>query len=97
MARSAERVKNSAEFGKLAKEIDLVKARRARKALPLSEQELREQFTKEEAEKVDRRVNDFLDSPPDAGAYKFQRNFTNDEILHIMEDLLQGRKLVQAP
>jgi carboxyl-terminal processing protease len=97
--RSAERVKSSAEFGKLAKEIELVKARRARKSLPLNEQELREQFTKEEAEKADRRVNDLSapESSSDAGLYKFPRNFTNDEILHIMEDFFQGRKLVQAP
>jgi carboxyl-terminal processing protease len=92
-ARSAERVKNSAEFAKLAKEIELVKARRARKAIPLNEEELREQFTKDEAEKVDQRVNGlFPPESPDAGAYKFQRNFTNDEVLHIMEDFIQARR-----
>src|SRR5439155_12332787 len=37
-ARSAERLKNSAEFTKLAKELDLVKTRIARKAIPLNEQ-----------------------------------------------------------
>jgi carboxyl-terminal processing protease len=97
-ARSAERVKNSAEFAKLAKEIDMVKTRRERKAIALNEQELREQFTKEEAEKIDRRTNGFLapDEPSDSAAYKFQRNFTNNEILQIMEDLLQAKKLVQA-
>jgi carboxyl-terminal processing protease len=98
-ARSAQRVKNSAEFAKLAKELELVKARRARKAIPLNEQELREQFTKEEAEKLDRRVNGLV--PPvesnETGAYKLERNFTNNEILQIMEDFLQGRKLVQSP
>jgi carboxyl-terminal processing protease len=96
--RSTERVKNSAEFAKLAKEIELLKARRARKAIPLNEQELREQFTKDEAEKIDQRVNGlFPPESPDAATYKFQRNFTNDEVLHIMEDFVQGRKLVQSP
>jgi carboxyl-terminal processing protease len=91
-ARSAERVKNSAEFAKLAKEIDVVKARIARKAIPLDEQELREQFTKDEAEKLEQRANGVV--PPEAsetGTYKFQRNFTNNEILQIMEDFVQGR------
>ncbi len=97
-ARSAERVKSSAEFAKLAKEIELLKARKARKAIPLNEQELREQFTKDEAEKVDQRVNGLVPpESPDAGTYKFQRNYINDEVLRIMEDFVQGRKLVQSP
>jgi carboxyl-terminal processing protease len=97
-ARSAERVKNSAEFVQLAKEIDLVKTRIARKAFPLNEQELREQFTKDEAEKVEQRANGVLvpEGPTETGAYKFQRNFTNKEILQIMEDFVQAKKLVQA-
>ncbi|HLJ94964.1 MAG TPA: carboxy terminal-processing peptidase [Gemmataceae bacterium] len=96
-ARSAERVKNSAEFAKLAKEIELLKTRRARKAIPLNEAELREQFTKDEAEKVDQRVNGlFPPETPDTETYKFQRNFVNDEVLHIMEDFIQGKKLAQS-
>jgi carboxyl-terminal processing protease len=97
-ARSAQRVKNSAEFAKLAKEIALVKARKERKVIPLNEQEMRDQFTKEEAEKLDKRANGLV--PPEestTGAYKFERNFTNNEILQIMADFLQGRKLVQSP
>jgi len=97
-ARSAERVKSSAEFAKLAKEIELLKTRKARKAIPLNEQELREQFTKDEAEKVDQRVNGLVPpESPDAATYKFQRNYINDEVLRIMEDFVQGRKLVQSP
>ena len=35
--------------------------------------------------------------PPANGApYKFKRDFTNSEILQIMEDFLQGKKLVTA-
>src|SRR5439155_22092517 len=95
--RSTERVKNSGEFTKLAKEIELVKARKARKALPLNEQELREQFTKDEAEKLNER--DGLvppESSSDGKPYKFERNFTNNEVLQVMEDFLQGKKLVQS-
>jgi carboxyl-terminal processing protease len=98
-ARSAERVKNSTDFTKLAKEVDLVKARKESKKMPLNEQELRAQFTKEEAENAEKRANGLLpsESSSDAGAYKFQRNCTNNEILHIMEDFLQAKKLVQSP
>jgi carboxyl-terminal processing protease len=97
-ARSAERVKDSAEFTKLAKEAELIKERRERKKVPLNEQELRGQFTKEEAEKVDQKANGLL--PPEESSnsttYKFPRNFTNNEVLHIMADLLQSKKLMIA-
>jgi carboxyl-terminal processing protease len=96
-ARSAQRVKDSAEFAKLAKEIDLVKMRKARKVMPLNEAELRDQFTKEEAEKVEKQANGYLPPDSSSGAYKFERNCTNNEILQIMGDFLQGRKLVQSP
>lgn len=98
-ARSAQRVKASAEFAKLEKEIEMVKARKERKVMPLNEQELRAQFTKEEAEKVEQRANGFLppESSSDGGVYKFPRNFTNNEILQIMEDFVQGPKPVPAP
>jgi hypothetical protein len=92
--RSAQRVKESADFAKLAKEIALFNARKARKTLPLNEQELRAQLNKDEMEKIDK-VED--PSPPDPPSsepvFKFKRNFTNNEILKIMEDYLQGRKL----
>jgi carboxyl-terminal processing protease len=96
--RSAERVKNSKDFAKLAKELELIKARKESKKFPLSEKELRDQFTKEEAEKADQTLNGDLPPEPktDAKDYKFQRNFTNNEILAIMEDLLRGKELAQS-
>ncbi len=95
-ARSAERVKKSADFAKLAKDIELLKARKARKIVPLNEQELKAQFSKDEADKAEKLENGLPpEAPPDA-KYKFQRNFTNNEVLQIMEDFLQGRKLAQA-
>jgi carboxyl-terminal processing protease len=98
-ARSAERVKNSTEFAKLAKEIDLVKARKESKKLPLNEQELRGQFTQDEAENAEKQANGLLptETSSDSGAYKFKRNYSNNEILHIMEDFLQPGKLAQSP
>jgi len=96
-ARSAERVKASKDFTKLAKDIDRIKALRDRKKVPLNEEELKEQMSKEEAEKADKDKEDpDLESKPEKGAYKFRRNFINDEALKIMEDLLQGKKLLPA-
>ncbi len=87
-ARSAERVKASKDFAKLTKDIDRVKALRDRKKMPLNEQELKEQFNKEDADKAEK----IKSGAPD-GVYKFQRNFINNEVLKIMEDFLQGKKV----
>ena len=98
-ARSAQRVKESKEFVRLNKEIELLEARRARKAIPLNEKELKEQFSQEEAEKADQKASGLL--PPeqsaDKGPYKLQRNFMNNEVLNIMEDFLHGKQLAQVP
>lgn len=98
--KSAQRVKDSKEFAKLLKEVEQLKARKARKAVPLNEEELRAQMSKEEAEKVDQQVDgeppqdptDPKDKDKDKGIYKFRRNFTNNEILQIMDDLIQSKK-----
>jgi len=93
--RSAGRIKESKDFTKLAKEIEQFKTWKARKKVPLNEKELREQFTKNAAEKLDQKANELDPEPPSTEtAYKFKRNFTNKEILQIMEDLIQGEKLV---
>ena len=89
---SAKRVKESADFGKLAKEAVLVKARKGRKSVPLNEKELREQFNKEDAEKIDMKDEADPDQPMNGGPYKFKRNFTNNEVLQIMEDFLKTPK-----
>ena len=96
--RSAKRVKDSADFAKLAKEIEQYKTRKARKSMPLNEKELREQFNKDDAEKAADKTEDLLapDTTADKGAYHFKRNFWNNEVLQIMEDFLQGKKLVSA-
>jgi carboxyl-terminal processing protease len=92
--RSAQRVKESADFAKLTKDIALFNARKARKTLPLNEQELRAQLNKDEMEKIEKVEDPALPDPPSGEAvFKFKRNFTNNEILKIMEDFLQGRKL----
>jgi carboxyl-terminal processing protease len=98
-ARSAERVKTSKDFAKLAKEIKRVKTMRANKKVPLNEQELKEQMNKEEAEKVDRAESGLPEKPEeekDQRAYKFRRNFLNSEVLKIMEDYLQAKKASPA-
>jgi carboxyl-terminal processing protease len=94
-ARSAQRVQSSKDFAKQGKDIELFKVRKNRKSIPLNEQELRDQFTKDEAEKADQKANDLL--PPDESTdtkkeYKFARNFFNNEVLQIMDDFLQGKK-----
>ena len=96
-ARSAERVQASKDFTKLAKDIDRLKTMRDRKQIPLNERELKAQMSKEEADDAD---PEKVGSPPepkeDNATYKFQRNFISTEILKIMEDVLQGKKLVPA-
>jgi carboxyl-terminal processing protease len=96
--RSATRVKDSADFAKLAKEIDLFKARKDRKSVPLNEKELKDQLAKDDANKIDDKIKEL--SPPEtsggAADYKFKRTFINDEVLKIAEDLSQGKKLVVA-
>jgi hypothetical protein len=94
-ARSTDRVKNSADFAKVTKEAERIKARRDRKLIPLNEKELREQYSKEDAEKADQKAQGLLppDTVSDTTAYKFTRNFFNNEILQIMEDWLQGKKI----
>ena len=91
--RSAKRIKESADFAKLAKEIDQFKTRKARKSLPLNEKELREQYNKDDAEKLDPKPDAADPDAPASGPYKFKKNFTNGEVLKIVEDLVQSKKL----
>jgi carboxyl-terminal processing protease len=94
--RSAERVQRSPEFTKLIKEVDDFKARRARKQFPLNEQELRDQVIKEDAEKADQKTHGLLPPEPmgEMTDYKFQRNFASNEVLQIMQDFVQAKKLL---
>jgi len=86
--RSEQRIKASADFTKLAKEIEQFKVRKASKSLPLNEKELREQFSDDEVKKLDLKDSLLPEDPMDGGAYKFKRNFTNTEELNIMEDFI---------
>jgi carboxyl-terminal processing protease len=96
-ARSAERVKASKDFAKLAKDIERVKTLRDRKRVPLNEAELKAEMSKEEAEDADPDKSGLPPEPKgDKAIYKFQRNFIGNEILKIMEDFLQGKKLLPA-
>lgn len=95
-ARSAQRVQASKEFAKLAKDIERVKGLRDRKQIPLSEAELKAQMSKEEADDADPEAAP-KEPKTDDGVYKFPRNFTSTEILKIMEDVVQGKKLLPAP
>ena len=96
-ARSAQRIKDSTDFAKLAKEIEQFKARKDRKFVSLNENELREQISKEDADKA-ARLDDLL--PPDQTAdgkpYKYPRTFLNNELLQIAVDFVQGKKLLAA-
>ncbi len=96
--RSARRIKESTDFAKLAKEIELLKAWKDRKRVPLDEKELREQFSKEAEAKIEQKANELssAETPPEGAAYKFKRNFLGKEVLHIMEDFLQGDKLAPS-
>ena len=91
--RSADRVKASKEFAKLDKDIERVKTLRDRKKISLSAADLKAEMSKDDAlddleKNPEPKVNDRV--------YKFERNFTNIEILKIMEDVLEGKKLLPA-
>jgi carboxyl-terminal processing protease len=93
-ARSAQRVAASKDFTKLAKDIERIKAVRQRKQVPLSESELKDQIKSEEADQAEQDKSGLIpEQKLDEAVYKFPRNFISTEVLHIMEDLLQGRKL----
>ena len=90
---SAKRVRQSTEFAKLLKDIERLKERKARKKVPLNEQELKDQLKKDDAEKLDKRTEEA--TPKDTSAsteYKFKRTFLNNEVLQIMEDFVAARK-----
>jgi tail specific protease DUF3340 len=87
-ARSAERVHASKDFAKLAKDVERLKSVLKRKRVPLNEQELKEQTKKEDADRDKTRDNS--EPKVDDPIYKFPRTFTNNEVLKIVEDLLQG-------
>jgi carboxyl-terminal processing protease len=94
--RSAERVDKSPEFAKLAKDVERLKARKARKSIPLSEEELKTEFGKD-AEKAEREIDGGpTPEPEEKGAYKFRRTYINNEILQITEDFAQGKRLLSA-
>ncbi len=62
--------------------------------MPLDEKELRDQYGKDDQAKLDEKVDDLEKDPPqDGSAYKFKRTFVNNEVLEIMVDLLQAKKL----
>jgi carboxyl-terminal processing protease len=92
--RSDQRVKESRDFAKLARDIGWLKQWKARKKVTLNEKELREQL-KDEEEKATPKSDE-----PALGkfekTYKFKRNFTNNEVLRITQDFLQGKKLLSS-
>jgi carboxyl-terminal processing protease len=85
--RSEQRIKASADFAKLAKEIEQLKTRKANKSLPLNEKELKEQFSDDEVKKLEK-DNPLPEEPAEGGVFKFKRNFTNNEVLSVMEDFI---------
>jgi carboxyl-terminal processing protease len=92
--RSTERIKASPDFTKLAKEIEQFKVRKGRKSLPLNEKELRAEFSDEEVKKLDMKDEPAPENPMEGAVYKFKRNFTNNEVLSIMEDFISAEGLL---
>jgi carboxyl-terminal processing protease len=93
--QSERRVKESSDFAKLAKEVEAFKARKARKAVTLNEKELREQLTREDADKLDEKANEALpkETSAEGEVFKFKRNYVNDEVLRIMADFVQAKNV----
>jgi carboxyl-terminal processing protease len=91
--QSAKRVRESAEFARLLKDVERLKERKARKKLPLNEDELKEQLKKDDSEKLDKRTEEA--TPKDNSGnpeYKFKRTYLNNEVLQIMEDFVTAKK-----
>ena len=80
-------------FLKLGAEVHICSRR---KAVSLNEAELREQLSKEDADKA-AKLDDLLppDPPADGKPYKFARTFLNNEALQIAEDFVQGKRLLE--
>jgi carboxyl-terminal processing protease len=96
-ARSAQRVRDSKDFTRLAGDIERLKRWQKLKKMPLSEKEFKEQLSKDEADPADpEKKGQPPEGKPADGSYKLPRNFINNEVLQIMEDFLQGRKLLPA-
>jgi carboxyl-terminal processing protease len=96
-ARSAQRIRASKDFTRLAGDIERLKGWQQLKKMPLSEKELKEQVSKDEADQADPEKKGLPpERKPTDGTYKLPRNFINNEVLQIMEDFLQGRKLLPA-
>jgi carboxyl-terminal processing protease len=96
--RSAKRIQESKEFVKLAKDVERVKTQKARKTMPLNEKELREQMTSDDAKKTEELLNGETseETRTEKTPYKFKKNATNNEVLQIMQDLVQGKALTSA-
>jgi carboxyl-terminal processing protease len=90
-ARSAERIKASNDFAKLARDIERARTLKELKKMPLAETEFKQQMTPDEAEKADKGgANRKGDQSKEK--YQFERNFYNNEVLKILEDFLQLRQ-----
>jgi len=89
---STKRVRQSTEFAKLLKDIERLKERKARKKVPLNEQEFKDQIARDDAEKLDKRTEEAVPKETSAVEYKFKRTFINNEVLHIMEDFVTAKK-----
>jgi carboxyl-terminal processing protease len=96
--RSAKRVQQSKDFSKLAKDVERLRVQKARKSLPLNEKELREEFALDDPKKSDGSGTGEGggETSTSRAPYKFKPTFTNNEVLQIMEDLVQGKKLLSA-
>lgn len=85
-SRSAERVKGSSDFAKLGKDIERLEARRARGTVSLNEQELKADVGSEEDDEDGDRPSARRKRE---NGYKFRRDFQNNEVLAIVEDLIK--------
>jgi carboxyl-terminal processing protease len=89
---SAKRVRQSTEFAKLLKDIERLKDRKARKKVPLNEQEFKDQLARDDSEKLDKRTEEATPKETSAVEYKFKRTFVNNEVLQVVEDFVAAKK-----
>ena len=94
---SDSRVKDSTDFKRLDKDIEIFKERKARKKMPLNEKELRDLLKKEDSEKIEQKIDEATpkETPSGGDAYKFKKDsYINKEVLKIVEDfIVEGKKV----
>jgi carboxyl-terminal processing protease len=88
---SEERRKGSKDWSKVAQNVTRYTAQKKRKRVPLNEQKFMAERAELNADKEEEKELDELNNSG-SGAFKFKRDYYNDEVLNVTVDYLQTLK-----